>query len=67
MLFCELKDGDFFIIPSENESEKEGGAQVYMKMGEGNARIISQTNRLAVRAEAMVLKINRRCVANRIA
>ena len=66
MIFLELNAGDLFILPDEPKDPNEG-AKIYMKMDDGNARIISQTNRIAVRDRAQVMKINRRCVTNRIA
>ena len=66
MIFLELKSGELFIIPDEPSGPDEG-AKVYMKMCDGTARIISQTNRIAVRDNAKVMKIDRPCITNRIA
>ena len=66
MIFLELRAGDLFILPDELSGPNEG-AKVYMKMTDGTARIISHTNRVAVRDRAKVIKIDRPCISNRIA
>lgn len=65
MVFLELRPGECFILPDEQDGPNDA-AKIYMKMDEGNARIISQTNRIAVRDRARVIKVDRSCIANRI-